>query len=339
MAKIIGTDEAGYGPNLGPLVVTATSWTIPSDPRQFDFWTVLQDVVSQKNETGKLQVADSKQVYSPSKGIVSLERNILPILRTCFGEVNSFRDLTQHLIRGNQSKAKSQAEENSEAAPVDDQVNQPLVAHPFDIEPWYEDADIKLPLATESGVVEESTDRLKRAFDDSAIHLEGIHSDIVLTERFNAICESNGTKGAALSRSTFGLIRSFWDPDTQDPTFVIGDKHGGRNRYLDLIYEQLDGQWASIISEGREQSNYSVGKTRLTFRTGAESHFPVAVASMVCKYVRELSMELFNEFWQSHVSDLKPTKGYPQDARRFRADIAQAQSVLGISDQVLWRER
>jgi len=60
---------------------------------------------------------------------------------------------------------------------------------------------------------------------------------------------------------------------------------------------------------------------------------------MVCKYVRELSMELFNEFWQSHVSDLKPTKGYPQDARRFRADIAQAQSVLGISDQVLWRER
>ena len=23
----IGTDEAGYGPNLGPLVVAATAWT------------------------------------------------------------------------------------------------------------------------------------------------------------------------------------------------------------------------------------------------------------------------------------------------------------------------
>ena len=26
MQLMIGTDEAGYGPNLGPLVVTATAW-------------------------------------------------------------------------------------------------------------------------------------------------------------------------------------------------------------------------------------------------------------------------------------------------------------------------
>ena len=28
MTLVIGTDEAGYGPNLGPLVVAATAWRV-----------------------------------------------------------------------------------------------------------------------------------------------------------------------------------------------------------------------------------------------------------------------------------------------------------------------
>ena len=31
MAYLIGTDEAGYGPNLGPLVISATVWEVPDD--------------------------------------------------------------------------------------------------------------------------------------------------------------------------------------------------------------------------------------------------------------------------------------------------------------------
>ena len=29
---VIGTDEAGYGPNLGPLVVAATAWQLAAAP-------------------------------------------------------------------------------------------------------------------------------------------------------------------------------------------------------------------------------------------------------------------------------------------------------------------
>jgi len=50
-------------------------------------------------------------------------------------------------------------------------------------------------------------------------------------------------------------------------------------------------------------------------------------------------MVRFNRFWQSHQTDLKPTKGYPVDARRFKADIANTQTALGIDDGDLWRER
>ena len=33
MGYAIGTDEAGYGPNLGPLVISATVWEIPDGVR------------------------------------------------------------------------------------------------------------------------------------------------------------------------------------------------------------------------------------------------------------------------------------------------------------------
>ena len=29
MGYLIGTDEAGYGPNLGPLVISASVWHVP----------------------------------------------------------------------------------------------------------------------------------------------------------------------------------------------------------------------------------------------------------------------------------------------------------------------
>ena len=33
MTYLIGTDEAGYGPNLGPLVISATVWQVPDGVR------------------------------------------------------------------------------------------------------------------------------------------------------------------------------------------------------------------------------------------------------------------------------------------------------------------
>ena len=60
---------------------------------------------------------------------------------------------------------------------------------------------------------------------------------------------------------------------------------------------------------------------------------------MTAKYLRELSMRAFNEFWCARVPDLRPTAGYPYDARRFRKEIAAEQRELGIDDHVIWRNR
>ena len=60
---------------------------------------------------------------------------------------------------------------------------------------------------------------------------------------------------------------------------------------------------------------------------------------MTAKYVRELAMARFNSFWSNHLEGLKPTQGYPLDARRFRNEIAETQQRLAISDDILWRCR
>ena len=62
---------------------------------------------------------------------------------------------------------------------------------------------------------------------------------------------------------------------------------------------------------------------------------PVAVASMLSKYLREMLMRRFNAFWKVHLPDVKPTAGYYNDGLRFLRDIKQKRRELQISDDLL----
>ena len=65
----------------------------------------------------------------------------------------------------------------------------------------------------------------------------------------------------------------------------------------------------------------------------------LALASMLAKYLREVFMRQFNRFWLGHVPGLKPTAGYPGDARRFYDQIRDAMAELGLSEDQVWRKR
>jgi hypothetical protein len=58
---------------------------------------------------------------------------------------------------------------------------------------------------------------------------------------------------------------------------------------------------------------------------------------MTAKYVRELAMQAFNEFWSERVPGLVATAGYPVDAGRWRAAAADAIRAAGVADDSLWR--
>ena len=46
MGYLIGTDEAGYGPNLGPLVISATVWEAPDGVGGEDLFGRLGHVIA-----------------------------------------------------------------------------------------------------------------------------------------------------------------------------------------------------------------------------------------------------------------------------------------------------
>ena len=82
MPFLLGTDEAGYGPNLGPLVISASVWEVPEGVRGDELYERLQTVIapaaarSAKAAGQRVAIADSKVLYQSGKGLKLLERGL-----------------------------------------------------------------------------------------------------------------------------------------------------------------------------------------------------------------------------------------------------------------------
>ena len=77
----IGIDEAGLGPKVGPLVISAVAFRFREPPAE-TLWHSLSEVVcrSRRQRPTTLVVDDSKTVYSPARGLGRLEETVLAFL-------------------------------------------------------------------------------------------------------------------------------------------------------------------------------------------------------------------------------------------------------------------
>lgn len=304
-------DEAGYGPNLGPLVVAATAWRTPSGA---DLYELLAEAVTPAPSAGetRLLIADSKAVYSPGGGLAQLERAVYANL----GQANCWKDLVAQLGADPKKVLGDLA--------------------------WHAGFNPPLPLDADPADAAQAARRLSGVSAKTGVGAARIAARLVFPEEFNALVAEHGTKGAALSHVSIGLARRLYDLIAKDgaPVAFTFDKHGGRNRYGALLHEHFPEGWIETRDEARAASRYRQGeRLTFTFRTKGEAELPVALASMTAKLLRELAMKAFNAYWLTHVPGLKPTAGYPVDAKRFKQAIAAKQAELGISDDVLWRYR
>ena len=326
-AKIlIGTDEAGYGPNLGPLTVAATAWLLPDGVEPIDLWDEFKAVLTCTPERGdqRLHVADSKQVFSPGQGLESLEVAVLAFATLLQANTTSIDEFCRSVSMASQRDAFFAA---------------------YQAEPWNTSPGLSLPIDSSDDHISEWVNTLNSELEERGIRLLGIRARFMFPEEFNELVAKTDSKGVVLSDATMELIRDLADDCSADPatsdmaTLVVCDKHGGRNRYDSLISQHFDDQFVFRLEESRERSRYRMGSTDFCFRTKAEEFLPVALASMVAKYTREVLMHQFNHFWANQIPGLKPTQGYPQDAKRFRDDIASAVESLQVPTHQLWRSR
>jgi hypothetical protein len=209
--------------------------------------------------------------------------------------------------------------------------------------PWYAGFDQEVPVESNPGTLQRLGAAFRRRLEEIPLELITARAVAVFPERFNDLLERLGSKGLIVSKLTIGLIGQMLPALADGPVQVQCDKHGGRNKYGPLLQTAFPEYLVEIHGESRSQSVYKWGpehqRVEARFVAKGETFLPTALASMTSKYLRELAMTAFNAFWQQHVPGLKPTAGYPVDARRFRADIGKCQAKLHISDRVLWRNR
>jgi hypothetical protein len=337
MPFLLGTDEAGYGPNLGPLAISASVWEVPEGVRGDELYERLQTVIApaavRSAKIGqRVAIADSKVLYQSGKGLKLLERGLWTAWRLLDQRPVICGDVWK-LLAGPDAGPRREA-----------------LCDGWDCLPAPRDFD--------AAEIDRLHPRLCEALAQAGVRLVDLQSTVIFPREFNDTVDRSDSKGAALSHWTLQLVAHMIGPLGNVPISILCDKHGGRDHYLPLLMDSFPDQFIEVVSEGRLLSVYRFGprapgylrptsgcpgggrrRVEIAFQAKGESHLPTALASMASKYLRELAMQAFNDFWRQHVVDLRPTAGYPLDAKRFKADISAAQRALGIADRILWRTK
>ncbi len=323
MTVIVGIDEAGFGPVLGPLTVASAAFRVPAALVSTPLWDVLSPAVSRRpaGRRGPLPIADSKRLHGGSRGpgrLFHLERGVLAALGGSVPAPRSLADLLDRVAPGGREAARRH--------------------------PWYGACDQPLPHTVAAAEVEAAAAVLAERMAAAGVEPAGLHCRPLFEGEYNRRVAATGNKAAVL----FGLVAELLGEAVAladgEPVVVFADRQGGRKRYLGALQRALPGCFPWVIREDDAWSAYRLDgaahPVEVHFVVGGEAlQLPVALASMTAKYTRELLMEQFNGFWRRHVPGLGPTAGYVEDGRRFIAEIGPAMAALGVRREDLIRQR
>jgi ribonuclease HII len=300
MPWVVGIDEAGYGPNLGPFVQAAVALPLPDN--DLSGWKTLRATVRRVSEPddGRLLVDDSKKVYAGGTGFELLAAGVFAALGS---RPNEMSTLVNSVVAEWCSRDLAD-------------------------ECWY---DPTHELGAGNGHALNVRPKLSAA--------------VVPAPAFNLVVDKTGTKGAVTADGVGQFLAHVHATlPGGEPIVASCDKLGGRNFYGPILADAFPDGWPVAEKESAAESRYRIlnldREITVSFKPRADGeNVCVALASMLAKYLREVCMRQFNAFWAKHVPGIKPTAGYPGDAKRFYDEIRPAMEALGMEADAVWRKK
>jgi hypothetical protein len=328
----VGIDEAGYGPNLGPLVMTAViaeGRTETTNAREMepapppDLWRDLAATVDRAGgDPARFWVDDSKLILKGGKGRQQLEATCMAVLAAAGSSLPRSPEGFFRIVGG---EVKQETELDRWLGPSREPVCWPA-------------EQLLLSVA-------ERLARRPLEPPDGAWRIVAVRSVVIGPERFNRRLSELDSKARVHFTAFRELLELAWGLAADGrATCVQSDKHGGRHYYLEPLYETFPDAWIDRGPEGPELSRYTIraeGRAlSLSLSPRADgSDGLVALASIVSKALREVWMDAFNAFWTSRLPGLKSTAGYPVDAARFRLAIERLARDQDLHPDLWWRRK
>jgi len=297
---VCGIDEAGYGPSLGPLVVAASAFRLEPGVRE----AALHRLLALRDAGGGLPIDDSKKVWSGPHSLAALEASVL-------GHVALGRGVLPLRV----------------ATLLHDAVD--FAAEEVEELPWYHGRLLAMRLPRRADVPEllARAERQAELLADRGLSFAGFAVAPVPEPRFNHVTRMHGSKAWPLFLSSARLMDTLMARFSRDELVIHVDRQGGRVRYGELLQGFFPLAPLSVLREKPAESAY---RFDLPDRPPVHVHVhvrgdatktPVALASLLAKYVRELFMESLNAWFAEQAPGVKPTAGYPQDAERWLRDV------------------
>jgi len=367
---VLGIDEAGYGPDIGPLVVTSSLFRLSEKYHSEKFWDTLSEIISKKTKEfpEKVIVSDSKDIFkNHPKNYLIGETTALCSYCLLYPAPLNFQEFLQNIFLDNldlfQKRCKTFSKYTYRMCWGNNNFfsEDPLNSKNLDPSPFLDNLFPKLKKVIKSSGIDlidiKSVVLCPHLYNESITKKGKLFFNYLQFERLieNAlkrilienISVRDKEETVKLEKKYKKATRNFKKNEQKNnlnSIYVIADKLGSKKYYINYLKSGLLGDFKiKILEQNRNISSYELLNNleiRLSFiKEGDKTHFPIALSSVFSKYIRERFIKNINEFFATKIQDLEPTKGYAYKIEKFIEVTNDVRKKYDIAQNCFLRKR